>query len=217
MTHKERRWKDEIRSIEKQLPLFKQKITELEKRRSELSGLQDDQGPEKKAAAPPPIPSQNHQYSYRYAQLLPPRPSSVSETKAKTEKEIEPSQTGSPLAFLSRDNVVGILGDANQKLRSLHQVVNRAAVNMEFIQFIINFLSQENPNMQHLMTIAEAVRVQSSETAADSIPPVSGGTEDQNAAGPNRINLTPETVSEIMQSPLFKQLAANFSPEKQPE
>ncbi|NPV90473.1 MAG: hypothetical protein HPY50_06850 [Firmicutes bacterium] len=212
MDHRERRYRDEIRSIEKQLPLFKQKITELEKRRAELSGLSVNQGPAKPPAEPP-----DERYSYRYAQLLPPRPGESAEAAVKTEKGTETASAGSPLAFLSRDNVVGVLGEANQKLRTLHQVVNRAAVNMEFILFVINFLSQENPNLQHLMTIAEAVMTQSAEPAAVSGPPADGQTEEQNPAVPSRINLTPETVSEIMKSPLFQQLAAGLTQEKQQE
>jgi hypothetical protein len=112
---------------------------------------------------------------------------------------------------------VGILGETSQKLRTLHQVVNRAAVSMEFILFIINFLSQENPNMQHLMKIAEAVTTQSPEASAASAPPAAGGADGQSAPRPGRINLNPETVGEIMKSPIFQQLVANFGPENQPE
>ncbi|MDH7480051.1 MAG: hypothetical protein QHH02_08575 [Syntrophomonadaceae bacterium] len=97
-----------------------------------------------------------------------------------------------PLAFLAKDNVVGILDEVTSQLRYLSEVVNRAVSNVETITSVINFLEVSGGELQkQLLEIAEQVRLQAASSQLSST---------------DRLPVTPEMISEILQSPHFKAL-----------
>ena len=212
MGYSVRRWRDELRSIEKQLPLYHQKISELEKRQKELKSLleEEDKGKEKEK---PSAAAVTEPVKRRYAQLSLAGPRTYAEHEPV--KPSAPVKEALPLAVLAKDNVIGILGDVNSKLRFLNQVVYKAVSNVETLMVIINFLEQSGGDLQNqLMSIAEQVRAQMEN-------PISASTASEDGNDPaqlsssrlDNLNITPEMISEIMKSPLFHQLAAQFAPE----
>ncbi|NPV92371.1 MAG: hypothetical protein HPY50_16520 [Firmicutes bacterium] len=206
MSYSSRRGLEELKSIEKQLPLFYSKINNLEKRQNELKSLLAEADAERDVVkdkdrdaralvkppavsriAPPPKPP-----------LQQPRPP-VGMLSAPTAKT-EPVKI---LDLLQKDKVMGILGEANGQLKVLNNVVTRAVGTVESILMIVDFLEKNGQDLQRLIEMARMFGVSSEGEGK------SGGT----GGGP----FNPEMVSEMLKSPQFAQLVSQvLSNMKQP-
>lgn len=215
MGYSVRRWRDELRSIEKQLPLFRQKISELEKRQSDLKAwLKEEEREREPAAVSAPV--SEAPVRRRYAQLSLPAPKVPAFPLPETATtEPEPKKTPFPFSVLAKDNVFGVLGEVNHRLRFLNQVVGKAVNNVETLMLIINFLEQSGGDLQkQLYDIAEKVRLQmENPPAANSTPDAGASPEPAAVSRMDNININPEMISEILKSPLFQQLITQLAPE----
>ena len=214
MGYSVRRWRDELRSIEKQLPLFRQKISELEKRQSDIKAwLKEEEGVRDQESVP--VPVSEVPVRRRYAQLSLPAPKvPVFPQPEAASTESDPKKTPFPFSVLAKDNVIGVLGEVNHRLRFLNQVVGKAVNNVETLMLVINFLEQSGGDLQkQLYDIAEKVRLQMENPSAASSAPNAEASSDSAASRVDNINITPEMISEILRSPLFQQLITQFAPE----
>lgn len=189
MGNSSRRSREELKSIEKQLPLFYQKIENLERRQNEIkSHLAEAADKDRGKTRSSPKTS----------------PDTSSTTASAPRQTGEFSEIAKIADLFQKDRLVGILGEANDQLKTLNEVVNRAVNTIQSIMLIIDLLENHGQEIQMLL---EAAKLNTS------------GNGEPKPGGQKSGAINPDMISELMKSPQFSQLVTqvmvNMKPPEQ--
>ncbi|NPV91687.1 MAG: hypothetical protein HPY50_13025 [Firmicutes bacterium] len=204
---------NELMFIEQQLKLYQHKMRELEGRQKALKVALRKAGygyqvPEpfgsmlenlKSAFSPP----QFHSRSEAAAPAMAPEKEAVRESSVSPEL----------VALLAKENVVGVLGEVNVLLKTFSDVIGTAEKYVQTFTSIINLIEQSGLDIRrYFQGAVDEIRAHFSKPAGDPLgkaymnPEAEPSAEfDADASALSRL------VSDVVQSPLFQQLAEKFA------
>ncbi len=199
MNRSQRRIQEELRMVERQLPLYYQKVNELERRQYELQSVLEAEDnrpsydprlrnyPPNRMSYQKPTFNQGSKYHEALPNFeLPP--------KIKT------------LGATAKTNMVKLLGDARGKFSVLSEGMSQAVSYLDTMILVLNLMEQSGGDLQqHLVSTANSIQQQVNNPAVRT-----GATKrpsdysDQNESSGG---LPIEALMEIIKSPHFQQLA----------
>ncbi|NLK51407.1 MAG: hypothetical protein GX295_03020 [Syntrophomonadaceae bacterium] len=224
MKSSRRRIQEELRMVEKQLPLYYRKIRELERRQQELySHLKEEDRFSTKST----VTCGNDLCGLDSGKIEALR-KSIDEiwTAAKDKKEADrPASTLysnpriKPLGATAKNNVLKLLEEARKKFDLLGDGVNQALNYIDTMNLVLNLVEYSGGELhQNLIQTASLIQQQVEKTPDQTVSNHQSSdlvktyqyTDQSKEAKPNHEHISAETIAEIMKSPLFQQLAAQL-------
>lgn len=203
MNRSRRRTHEELRMVEKQLPLYYQKINELERRQKELRSRLEEQQ-EKVPRYPEP--------SSRFSEA------DLSDNKRLANEKDQGSNDqlfrfntplrSKTLGGKAKANAVRVLGEAREKFSLLGEGISQALTYIDTMVLVLELMEQSGGELhQHLLRTASSIQQQVKNPSVNNSAPHyhSGGIEAQQNENAGGFSL--EALMEIIKSPHFQQLA----------
>ena len=201
MNRSRRRIHEELRMVEKQLPLYYRKINELERRQKELRARLEEQQ-EKIPGYPEP--------SRRFSTADFSDRQRVADEKGQGYND-HPFRFHTPprsktLGAKAKANAVRVLGEAREKFSLLGEGISQALTYIDTMVLVLELMEQSGGELQqHLLRTASAIQQQVNNPSVNNSAYHSGGTDAQQNENPSGFSL--EALMEIIKSPHFQQLA----------
>jgi len=199
MNPSQRRIQEELRMVERQLPLYYQKVNELERRQQELQTVLEEQD----ASIGASRLNRNTMTNYTREKSFAKQGEEYNETLANFELPPKIKTLGA----IAKTNVIRLLGDARGKFHLLSEGMSQAVTYMDTMLLVLNLMEQGGGELhQQLMSTASSIQqqVKNPSIRNASAPRPSPGYSDQTESNGG---LPIEALMEIIKSPHFQQLA----------
>jgi hypothetical protein len=200
MNPSRRRVQEEIRMVERQLPLYYQKVNELEKRHQELQAIIHEENR---------TPSMDARNFNKNSLVNPINDRSGSKQDAKHQETLGfdlPPQIKS-LSAKAKTNVVRLLGDTRGKFHVLNEGLSQAVVYLDTMIMVLNLMEQSGGGLhQQLMATANSIQQQVNNPSSRTTE-VNNSYENAMDQTENNGTIPFEAIMEIIKSPHFQQLA----------